>query len=76
MNKLFEVKEQLEEVMRFVQQVYFPDVAPSAACTPSGSSTAPACSNYLAVPDLPTDAAATQFDLPGRHHPERRPRRR
>jgi hydrogenase large subunit len=65
MNKLFAIKEQLESVVRFVQQVYFPDVAAIGGMYPEWLGYGAGVKNYLAVPDLPTDAAATQFDLPG-----------
>src|SRR5512136_1032438 len=65
MNKLFEIKEQLESVVRFVQQVYFPDVAAIGGMYAEWLGYGAGVKNYLAVPDLPTDAAATQFDLPG-----------
>src|SRR5512136_2735426 len=65
MNKLFEVKSQLEEVIRFVQQVYFPDVAAIGGMYAEWLGYGAGVKNYLAVPDLPTDAAATKFDMPG-----------
>src|SRR5512136_1166118 len=65
MNKLFEIKEQLESVVRFVQQVYFPDVAAIGGMYAEWLGYGAGVKNYLAVPDLPTDAAATQFDMPG-----------
>src|SRR5512137_2859664 len=65
MNKLFEIKEQLESVVKFVQQVYFPDVAAIGGMYAEWLGYGAGVKNYLAVPDLPTDAAATRFDLPG-----------
>src|SRR5512136_2377861 len=65
MNKLFEIRSQLESVVRFVQQVYFPDVAAIGGMYAEWLGYGAGVKNYLAVPDLPTDAAATQFDMPG-----------
>jgi hydrogenase large subunit len=65
MNKLFEIREQLERVTRFIQQVYFPDVCAIGGMYPDWLKYGAGVTNYLAVPDLPIDAAATKFDLPG-----------
>jgi hydrogenase large subunit len=65
MNKLFDVRSQLEEVVRFVQQVYFPDVAAIGGMYAEWLGYGAGVKNYMAVPDLPTDAAATKFDMPG-----------
>ncbi|MGE3276450.1 MAG: nickel-dependent hydrogenase large subunit [Vicinamibacterales bacterium] len=65
MNKLFMIKDLLAEVRTFVQQVYFPDVCAIGAMYPDWFGYGKGVTNYLAVPDLPTDGAATSFDLPG-----------
>jgi len=65
MNKLFEIKQQLEPVIRFVQDVYFPDVCAVGGMYADWLKYGSGVTNYLAVPDLPVDAAATRFDLPG-----------
>src|SRR5512145_3021798 len=65
MEKLYQVKTLLEEVVAFVQQVYLPDVAAIAASYPDWLKYGAGVTNYLAVPDMPTDAKMTQFDLPG-----------
>ncbi|MGC3997074.1 MAG: nickel-dependent hydrogenase large subunit [Anaeromyxobacter sp.] len=65
MERLYMVKTLLEEVRTFVQQVYFPDVAAIAGFYPDWLSYGAGVTNYLATPDLPTDAGMTQFDLPG-----------
>jgi hydrogenase large subunit len=65
MNKLFEIREQLERVTRFIHQVYFPDVCAIGGMYPDWLKYGAGVKNYLAVPDLPIDAAATKFDLPG-----------
>ena len=65
MDKLYMVKDLLEEVKTFVEQVYFPDVCAVGALYPEWLSIGKGVTNYMAVPDLPTDAKMTQFDLPG-----------
>jgi hydrogenase large subunit len=65
MNKLFAIKNLLDEVATFVQQVYVPDVIAIGSQYPEWLGYGAGVTNYLAVPDLPVDAAATTFDLPG-----------
>ncbi len=65
MNKLFMVKDLFDEVVGFVQNVYFPDVCAIGALYAPWLSYGAGVKNYLAVPDLPIDAKATKFDLPG-----------
>jgi hydrogenase large subunit len=65
MEKLYQVKTLIDEVAAFVQQVYLPDVAAIAASYPDWLKYGAGVTNYLAVPDMPTDAKMTQFDLPG-----------
>ena len=65
MDKLYMVKSLFEEVAEFVQKVYFADACAVAALYPEWFTYGAGVTNYLAVPDLPLDAAATQFDLPG-----------
>jgi hydrogenase large subunit len=65
MTKLFAVQDLLKEVADFVQQVYVPDVIAIGSQYPEWLGYGAGVTNYLAVPDLPLDAAATSFDLPG-----------
>jgi hydrogenase large subunit len=65
MEKLYQVKTLLDEVQAFITQVYLPDVAAIAASYPDWLKYGAGVTNYLAVPDMPTDAKMTQFDLPG-----------
>jgi hydrogenase large subunit len=65
MDKLYMVKSLLDEVIGFVQQVYVPDTCAVAAFYPDWLKYGSGVTNYLAVPDLPTDSKATMFDLPG-----------
>jgi hydrogenase large subunit len=65
MEKLYKVKDLLDEVTAFVQQVYIPDVITVGSLYPDWLGYGAGVQNYLAVPDLPLDTAGTQFDLPG-----------
>jgi len=65
MEKLYQVKTLLDEVTAFVQQVYVPDVCAIGGMYAEWLGYGAGVTNYLAVPDLPTDAKATRFDLPG-----------
>jgi hydrogenase large subunit len=65
MEKLFMMKDLLEEVRAFVQQVYLPDVAAVGALYAQWLGYGAGVTNYLAVPDLPLDTKGTKFDLPG-----------
>ncbi len=65
MEKLYQVKTILDEVTAFITQVYLPDVAAIAASYPDWLKYGAGVTNYLAVPDMPTDAKMTKFDLPG-----------
>ena len=65
MDKLFEVKQLLDEVNAFVQQAYLVDVAAVGAMYAGWLKYGAGVTNYLAVPDMPLDTKGTQFDLPG-----------
>jgi hydrogenase large subunit len=65
MDKLFMVKDVLDEISTFIEQVYFPDVCAIAAMYPEWLGYGAGVTNYLAVPDLPLDRKGTRFDLPG-----------
>lgn len=65
MTKLANIKGMLDQVVQFVEQVYFPDACAVAAMYPEWFKYGGGVKNYLAVPDLPTDAKGTAFDLPG-----------
>src|SRR5215471_9553978 len=65
MNRLFRVKDILDEMSAFIQQVYFVDVCAIAAMYPEWLGYGAGVTNYLAVPDLPLDTKGTKFDLPG-----------
>ena len=65
MTKLFTIKDLLDEMTAFVQQVYLPDVCAIGALYAEWLPYGAGVKNYLAVPDLPLDTRGTQFDLPG-----------
>ncbi len=65
MKKLYEVRDLLAEVSDFIHNVYLLDVMAVGSMYPEWLGYGAGVTNYLAVPDLPLDAAATQFDLPG-----------
>ena len=65
MEKLYKVKDLFDEVTQFVQQVYIPDVSAIGGMYADWLKYGAGVTNYLAVPDLPLDAKATRFDLPG-----------
>ncbi len=65
MEKLYFIKQLFDEVSGFIHQVYLPDVIAIGAMYPDWLGYGAGVTNYLAVPDLPLDAKATTFDLPG-----------
>jgi len=65
MDRLYMIKDLLDEVVLFVQQVYFPDACAIAGFYAEWFDIGAGVQNYLAVPDLPLNPASTTFDLPG-----------
>jgi hydrogenase large subunit len=65
MDRLYQLKFLMDSVIPFVQQVYFNDACTLAALYPEWMSYGAGVRNYLAVPDLPVNAQASAFDLPG-----------
>jgi hydrogenase large subunit len=65
MAKLFQVKNLIEEVKTFIEQVYIPDICAVGAMYADWLGYGAGVTNYLSVPDLPTDTKGTQFDMPG-----------
>ena len=55
MQKLYQVKDLLEEVGAFVQQVYFPDVAAVGGLYAEWTKYGAGVTDYLSVPELPLD---------------------
>jgi len=65
MDRLATLKAILEDLIPFVQQAFMADACVLAAYYPEWLHYGRGVANYLAVPDLPLDAKATTFDLPG-----------
>ncbi|MEW6365255.1 MAG: nickel-dependent hydrogenase large subunit [Acidobacteriota bacterium] len=65
MERLFWVKDLLEQTAAFVQQVYFIDMCAVGAMYADWVKYGAGVKNYLAVPDLPLDTKGTKFDMPG-----------
>jgi hydrogenase large subunit len=65
MQKLYQVKDLLEEVAAFVQQVYFPDVAAVGGLYAEWAKYGAGVQDYMSVPELPLDTKGTKFDMPG-----------
>src|SRR5512138_867001 len=65
MEKLYKVKDLLEDVAAFVQQVYFPDVAAVGAFYADWARYGAGVTDYLSVPELPLDTKGTKFEMPG-----------
>ncbi len=63
--KIARVRDLLERVRTFVEQVYLVDVCAVGAMYPEWLGYGAGVTNYLAVPDLPLDSAGTSFALPG-----------
>jgi hydrogenase large subunit len=65
MERLYWMKQLMEEVRGFIQQVYLPDVIAIGALYKEWTGYGAGVTNYLAVPDMVLDTAGTKFDLPG-----------
>lgn len=65
MDRLYMMKDLLDEVVPFVQQVYFTDACAIAGFYADWFDIGVGVKNYLSVPDLPTNSASTAFDMPG-----------
>lgn len=65
MERLYWVKQLLEEVSGFIKQVYLPDVIAVGALYKDWLQYGAGVTNYLAVPDMPLDTKGERFDLPG-----------
>jgi hydrogenase large subunit len=65
MEKLFTIKDILDDVQTFVEQVYLVDVAAVGAMYADWTKYGSGVTNYLAAPEFPLDTAGTKFDIPG-----------
>jgi len=64
-ERLYWVKQLVDEVRGFIQQVYLPDIIAVGALYKDWLQYGAGVLNYLAVPDLPLDTRGEKFDLPG-----------
>ncbi len=64
-ERLYFVKQLVEEVQGFINNVYLTDVVAVGALYKEWLPYGAGVTNYLAAPDMFLDAAGTQFDLPG-----------
>jgi hydrogenase large subunit len=64
-DRLFQMKTLLDEVRAFAHEVFLPDACALAASYPEAFEYGRGVDAYFSVPDLPTNAAGTEFDLPG-----------
>lgn len=65
MDRLAQIKNLLDEVVTFIQQVYVPDACAIAGMYADWFKYGAGVTNYLAVPDLPLDSKKQAYDLPG-----------
>ncbi|MGF1509784.1 MAG: nickel-dependent hydrogenase large subunit [Myxococcota bacterium] len=65
MTKLFMLKDVLDQMQAFIEQVYLVDVAAIGALYADWLGHGAGVTNYLAAPDLPRDREGRQCDLPG-----------
>jgi hydrogenase large subunit len=65
MDRLGTLQSLLQDLIPFVLQAYFVDACLLGASYPEWFRYGRGVANYVAFPDLPLDAKATQFDLPG-----------
>jgi hydrogenase large subunit len=65
MQKLYQVKDLLDGMMKFIEQVYFVDVCAVGAMYADWFGHGRGVTNYLSVPDFPLDTKGTTFEMPG-----------
>jgi len=65
MERLYYVKQLIEEVQGFVNNVYLPDVVAVGALYKEWLPYGAGVTNYLAAPDMFLNTEGTEFDLPG-----------
>ncbi len=65
MERLYYMKQLIEEVRSFIQMVYITDVVAVGALYKDWLPYGAGVTNYLAAPDMFLDAAGTKADLPG-----------
>ncbi len=68
-ERLFYVKQLIDEIGAFIHQVYLIDLSAVGAFYADWTKIGAGVTNYLSVPDLPLDTKSTVFDLPGGYIP-------
>ncbi len=66
-ERLLAIKEHIDAVKDFVNNVYLVDVAAVAAFYPEWTTIGKGVTNYLACPDFPLDEKGTKFETAGGH---------
>ncbi len=64
-ERLFKIKEHIDQIGDFVKDVLLVDVCAVGAMYADWTKYGAGVTNYLCVPDLPLDTKGTVFDLPG-----------
>ena len=68
-ERLYYVKSLIDQIGDFIKNVYMIDVAAVASFYPEWLSYGKGVTNYLSVPDFPTDPKGTDFGMPGGYIP-------
>ena len=70
MERLYYVKTLIEDLGKFVNEVYFKDVCAIAAAYPEWTGIGAGVKNYLSVPDFPLDGKSATCAHPGGYIPD------
>lgn len=65
LERLYYIKSLIDQLGNFVRNVYLVDVAAVGAFYADWTQYGAGVTDYLCVPEMPTDAKGTQFELPG-----------
>lgn len=69
-ERLLAIKEAIDELSTFINEVYLVDVAAVAAFYPEWTAIGKGVTNYLAAPDFPLDETGTKFMTTGGYIPD------
>ena len=69
MERLYYLKTLIDDLGRFVNEVYFQDVCAIGAAYKGWTAYGAGVTNYLSVPDFPMDVKSSVFDHPGGYIP-------
>ncbi len=70
MERLAAIKSLMDKLEAFIYQAYFVDVTAVGAFYADWTGYGSGVTNYLSVPDFPTDTKGTQFGMPGGYIPD------